>query len=68
MKKYNVSIEQPLCKTWEVQAESIKQAIEIATARYNNEEYVLTNDDIGTDAQIKAESEDETESTDWNDL
>jgi len=68
MTKYNVSIEQPMCATFEVEAENIDQAIEIATQKYNNEEFVITNDDIGTDAQIMAESEDGTEVTEWSDL
>lgn len=68
IKKYNVSIEQPLCKTFEVEAEDIDQALDIAREKYNSGEFVLTNDDIGTDAQIKASAEDESESTDWDDL
>lgn len=68
IKKYNVSIEQPLCKTFEVEAENIDQALDIAREKYNSGEFVLTNDDIGTDAQIQASAEDESESTDWHDL
>lgn len=48
MKKYNVSIEQPMCKTWEVEAETIEQAIEIATQNYNNGDFIIGPDDIGT--------------------
>lgn len=68
LKKYNVSIEQPMCKTWEIEAESLEQAEEIATEKYNNEEFIITNDDLGTDAQIQVEAQDESESTDWHDM
>lgn len=68
MEKFNVSIEQPLCKTFEVEANDIDEALEIARGKYNNEEFVLTSDDLGTDAQIMAEAEDGSESTEWHDL
>lgn len=68
IKKYNVSIEQPLCKTWEIEAENIDEALEIAREKYNKEEFILTSEDLGTDAQIQAESEDGEESTEWDDL
>lgn len=65
-KTYNVSIEQPLCNTWEVQAESLEQAIEIAKEKYNNEEFVLTADMTGTDAVMKVQNQDdESEETEW---
>lgn len=66
VKKYNVSIEQPMCKTWEVEAESMEEAEEIAKEKYNSGEWVITNDNIGTDAQIMVEGTEE--STDWHDL
>jgi len=70
MKKYNVSIDQPLCKTWEVEAESIDQALEIARDKYmkGDDGFVMDADDTGTDAQIMASAEDGSESTDWDDL
>lgn len=68
MKKYNVSIEQPMCKTWEVEAETIEQAIEIATEKYNAGEFIIGADDIGTEALIMAGSEDGEEVTDWDSL
>lgn len=66
--KYNVSIEQPMCKTFEVEAENAEQAIEIATAKYNDGEFVIGPDDIGTDAQIMAEREDGSDSVEWSDM
>lgn len=66
MTKYNVSIEEKLVKTFEVDADDIEQAREIAIEKYNNEEFVLTADDKGTDAEMQIESEDGTESTEWD--
>lgn len=69
-KKYNVSIEQPMCKTFEfeVEAENIDEALEIATQKYNAGEFIIGADDIGTDAQIMASADDESESTEWTDM
>lgn len=71
LKKFDVTIEQPLCRTWEVEAESAEEALEIARDKYNKEEFVLMSDDTGTDAQVKVDSqelneyEDAKESIDW---
>lgn len=67
-KKYNVSIEQPMCKTFEVEAENIDEALEIARTKYNAGEFVIGPDDTGTDAQAMAEAQDGSESTEWSDL
>lgn len=67
-KKYNVSIEQPMCVTVEIEAEDIDQALEIAKEKWNNEEIIMTADDYGTEPQIMAQSEDGSETTDWNDF
>lgn len=66
--KFNVSIEQPMCKTFEVEANSIDEALEIAREKWNSEEFIIGPDDIGTDAQIMAESADGAEATEWTDL
>jgi hypothetical protein len=68
MKKYNVTIEQPMVKTFEVEADSIEQAEDIARTKYNAGEFVIGSDDFGTDAQVQTVSEDETEISDWHDL
>lgn len=65
-KKFNVSIEQPMVKTWTVEAENIDEAMEIAKKNWNDGTFVIGPDDIGTDAQMMAESEDGTESTEWD--
>jgi hypothetical protein len=66
--KYNISIEQPMCKTWEIEAESAEQAEEIAKEKYNSGEFVIGPEDTGTDAQIMTEREDGNDSPDWHDL
>ena len=68
MNKFNVTIEQPLCKTFEVEAKDIDEALEIGRKNWHNETFVLNNDDIGTDAQIMAEAEDGSECVDWSNL
>lgn len=65
-KKFNVSIEQPMVKTWTVEAENIDEAMEIAKKNWNDGTFVIGPDDIGTDAQMMAEPEDGTESTEWD--
>ncbi len=74
-KIYNVSIEQPMCKTWEVEADTLEEAEEIAIEKYREGEFVIGADDYGTDAQIMVESEERDElevgakeSTDWHDF
>ncbi len=67
-KKYNVSIEQPMCRTFEVEASNIDEALEIARAKWNASEFIIGPDDVGTDPQMMAESEDNTECTEWSDL
>ena len=68
IKIFEVSIEQPMVKTWEVLAHDVDEAIEIARAKYNSGEFVIGSDDIGTDAQVMAEAIDGSESTEWSDL
>ena len=74
MKKYIVTIEQPMVRSTEIEAENIEQAIDKARGMYNRGEIIITGDDIGTDAQVMAEGleVDEVggakESTGWTDL
>lgn len=66
--KYNVTIEQPMCATFEVMAETAEEAEEIATQKYNDGEFVIGPDDTGTDPVIMAEREDGTDATEWHDM
>jgi hypothetical protein len=65
-KKFTVNIEQPLCKSFEIEAEDMEQAEEIARAKYASGEFVLTNDDLGTDALFQVGDEETGEWTEWN--
>jgi len=67
-KKYNVTIEQPLVKTWTIEARDEEEAHNIAREKYNKGEFILTGDDVGTDAQVQISSEDGKLVTEWFDL
>jgi len=74
-KYFNVTIEQPLVKTWTIEAKDAEDAQRIAQEKYSSEEWVLTGDDYGTDAQCSIMEVDEEgdekidgEQVDWTDL
>jgi len=65
-KKYTVTIEQPCIIIFEVEAKNIEEALEIGKEKW---EMVDKNDlEFGTDAQMMAEAEDGSESTDWGEF
>ena len=66
LKKFIVTIEQPLCKSFEIEASSIDDAEDIAREKYNNGELVITIDDKGTEALFMVEDDETGESTEWN--
>lgn len=66
MKKYNITIEQPCIISFEIDAEDIETAIEIAKEKYENASKEEL--EFGTDAQIMAEADDGSDSVDWADL
>lgn len=45
MKKYEIEIEEILQHTYEIEANSLEEAIDIAQEKYRNEEFVLDSDD-----------------------
>lgn len=66
MAKFLVNIEQPLCKSFEVEAKDEEEAEQIARAKYDAGEFVLTNDDLGTDALFQICSGEDGEAlTEW---
>ena len=66
VKRGFLSIEEKLCKTVEIEAENIDEAMEKAGEMYKNSEIVLDSNDMGTDAEMMAEEVGGGESTDWN--
>ncbi len=68
MKKYNVTIEQPCIRSYEIEAVDIDEAMALATELYESTKQVFREDEFGTDAQIQASAEDDSESTEWTDL
>ena len=66
MTKFLVNIEQPLCSTFEVEAESAEQAEEIAREKYRNAEFVLGGDDYGTEAVFQVLDEKGEALTAWS--
>lgn len=61
MKKYVLAIEELIVKSFEVEAKSSEEAMEIAIKKYKNGEFVLDNVDVSY-RQIALE---EPISTDW---
>lgn len=45
MKKYQIEIEEILQHVFEIEANSLGEAIDIAQEKYRNEEYILNSDD-----------------------
>lgn len=69
MKKYNVTIEQPMIFCVEIEAENIEEAEDKAKEIWDNCPIQTSHNwDYGTDAQINVEADDDSESTDWHDL
>lgn len=65
-KKYTVTIEQPCIISFEIEAGDIDEAMEIAKEKYETVDKEQL--EFGTDAQIMAEAEDGTDSTEWTNL
>ena len=63
--KFIVDIEEMIVKSFEVEAESMEEAMKIAEEKYYNNEFVL---DTGADVaavQMRASTEDFEEQTEW---
>lgn len=67
MKKFKVTITEEVCETFDVEAETIEEAIEIAQDKYYNGEFVL-EPGLLTARLMKAESEDGAECTGWEEF
>lgn len=66
IKKFFVNIEQPLCASFEVMAKDEEQAEEMARKKYAAGEFIITNEDIGTDAQFQVLNAKGEALTEWN--
>ena len=67
MKKYNINIEENVLKSITIEADTIEEAIDKAKEIYTSEPDNFLSD-YGTDPQIMAEAEDNSELTDWHEF
>lgn len=62
--KVQVTIEETLSQTFEVEANSAEEAMELARERYNSGEYVVETDNV-TNRQMEGACEENGEVTSW---
>ena len=67
MKKFEIIIEETLPQTFEVEAESLEDACDIASEKYYNCEFVLEPGDLVSKAMIARDTETKEE-TSWFDF
>ena len=65
--KYIVTIEETLSKDYEVEADSLQEAIEIGIQAYRNGDFMIDGDSCVQEAQMHVFNEDETEE-EWTEL
>lgn len=59
--KYIVTVEELLSKDYEIEANTLEEAIEIGTQAYRDEEFVIDGDSCIQEAHLRISNEDETE-------
>lgn len=64
MKTFRITIEETISQDFEVEAEDMEQAMEIAEEKYNNCEFVLEPGEVGY-KQMQCEDIETNESTEW---
>lgn len=64
MKKYEITIEEVISQTFEVEAEDIEKAMEIANEKYNRGKFVLEPGEVVSKSMMGYDSENESE-TNW---
>ena len=64
MKKFKVTIEEHISKTFEVVATDIEEAMELAEERYYNGEYVLSGDPC-VSARLMSADDGNGDCTEW---
>ena len=67
-KKFVVDIEEMIVQSFEVEAESMEEAMEIAERKYFNGEFVLGGDADVAARQMRASTENFEEQTEWTEF
>lgn len=67
MQKFKITIEEHISEAFEVEANDIGEAMEIAQEKYRNGEFVLESGKV-TAKLMTAEDEDGTECTEWKEF
>jgi len=67
MKKFEVTIEEVISQTFELQAENLEQAIDLAMEKYGNGEFVLEPGELESKTMMVKDTETEEE-TNWFDF
>ena len=68
MKKFKIIIEEHISGTFEVEAEDMEQAMEIAEDKYKMGEFVVESDGYPTAKLMMAEDEETCECTEWEEF
>jgi hypothetical protein len=64
MKKFKITIEETVSETFDIEAETMEEAMEIAENEYNNGFLVVENPTLVA-KQMMAEDEETNEATEW---
>ena len=67
MKKFKIHIEETVCGTFTIEAETIEEAMEIAEEKYAEGEFVI-EPQTPTCKQMMAECDDNGEATEWTEF
>ena len=67
-KKFVIDIEEAVVSSFEVEAETMEEAMEIAEEKYWSGEFVLESDANVVTRQMRASSEDLWEQTEWTEF
>lgn len=65
MAKFQINVEQPFIRTYEIEAEDEEQAEQLAREQYEKDGSVFTLDELGTDALFQICDEQGEALTDW---
>ncbi len=68
MKKFKVTIEEHISETFEIEADSLEEAMELAEERYYDGEYVLGSEADVTARLMMGVDLEEDEETEWTEF